>query len=220
MIVSNSKKYFNSIISVKNLDCLRLSDGGSEKYYGGSQMWYPIRKKKYSGCGPTNCSNLFWYLAMTRKECKNFILHDVATKNNFIKLMNEVWNYVTPRRRGVDTLEIFTEGAEGYARKRGIPIKCRKLAISVSKKRRPSNTEMFDFLEKAFSDDLPVAFLNLSSGLAKNLDRWHWVTIVSANKMLGTVTIYDQGKKSDVNLTIWRNSTVLGGGFVVIEPVI
>ena len=216
--MANNQTYIHNTVSIKNPELLRISDGGSIKYFGGDQLWYPIRKKKYSGCGPTNCSNLFWYLAMTRKDCRQYIFHDVATKNNFIHLMNEVWNYVTPRRRGVDTLDIFTEGAEGYADARGIPINCRKLEIPISKKKRPSNTEMFDFLEKSLNDDLPIAFLNLSSGLAKNLDRWHWVTIVSINKMLGTVTIYDQGKKHDINLTIWRNTTVLGGGFVAIEP--
>ena len=207
----------NSVATIKNLACLRITDG-SAKYFGGSQMWYPTRKRKYSGCGPTNCSNLFWYLAMTRKECRNLIFHDVGTKNNFTRLMNEVWHYVTPRRRGVDTLDIFIEGAEGYSKFRNVPITCSRLDIPVSKKKRPTNAEMFDFLEKAFDEDLPVAFLNLSSGLAKNLDRWHWVTIVSLNRMLGTVIMFDQGKRVEINLTIWRNTTVLGGGFVVIKP--
>ena len=208
----------NSIISIHTPEKLDLAGAGGTLYHGGCQMWYSTLRQRRAGCGPTSCSNLFWYLALTHPGCRDFVKNDIQTRTNFTSLMEDVWNYVTPQKRGVNSLEIFTDGAEGYAKLKGIPIKCHKLKFPIIKGERPSTNEVLEFLENAFEKDLPVAFLNLSNGLAKNLDSWHWVTIVAADWMLKTVLIFDQGNTLEINIDVWRSTSFMGGGFVAIEP--
>jgi hypothetical protein len=80
---------------------------------------------------------------------------------------------------------------------------------------RPSFAELSNFLDDALSNDVPVAFLNLCNGGEKNLDRWHWVTVISREDTLAR--ILDEGVVKIVDLALWRDTTKQGGGFVWFE---
>ena len=79
---------------------------------------------------------------------------------------------------------------------------------------RPDIATVQSFLEEAFADNSPVAFLNLCNGSLHNLDRWHWVTLVSLDKNTSSATMCDQGVKNDIDLELWLRTNTLGGGFV------
>jgi hypothetical protein len=75
-------------------------------------------------------------------------------------------------------------------------------------------------VESALSRDVPVAFLNLCSGEEKNLQEWHWATIISLQAEengLVFVHILDEGAVRVVNLTLWLETTTRGGGFVCFD---
>ncbi len=48
-----------------------------------------------------------------------------------------------------------------------------------------------------------------------DLDPWHWVTIISLEYSEGSavVCIMDEGRLIDVDLKMWYDTTIRGGGF-------
>lgn len=112
---------------------------------------------------------------------------------------------------------MLADGAVRYGTDRGVMLKAWVLEISEDTSKRPSTDEVLEFLTNAFSNDLPVAFLNLSNGTVKNLDNWHWVTLISTDSEL-QVEMYDQSRRQLVDLKQWLVSTTKGGALVVIEP--
>ena len=74
----------------------------------------------------------------------------------------------------------------------------------------------------ALAADSPVAFLNLSHGLVKELDSWHWVTIVGLEQHgdgLMQTTILDGGREYAVDFRLWFQSTRAGGGLIYVPGV-
>lgn len=212
-------------ISIRQPERLHIYNGNTVSY-GAHQVWYPGWMQRMSGCGPTAASNLLWYLAATRKEvCGNLYNKDATSRSEMLYLMKEVWQYVKPGFRGVDRASIFTEGAVAFGKKHGTALKTRVLEIPAATKDEISagakesirKETVLGFLKSAFSDDLPVAFLNLSNGAVRNLDNWHWVTLVSVDKEL-RAEMYDQGTRQMIDIQVWLATTTGGGAFVVVEP--
>ena len=143
---------------------------------------------------------------------------DCNKKEGLLALMNTMWEYITPGNRGVNTTKMFYDGALLYGKDRGIDLKCRVLNIEAKKSLRPSILEMSSFIDNAMNADLPVAFLNLSNGTLKNLDNWHWVTITAYDSVKHTAIMCDQGSEHEIEMDTWIETTLLGGGLVVIEP--
>lgn len=186
--------------------------------YGANQIWYPAWFARMAGCGPTTASNLLWYLTASRKEeCGGLFRGNACEQAEMILLMRAVWRYVKPGRRGVDKASILANGAVRYGAERGVPLRVRVLEVPETAAERPAAGAVLDFLTAAFSDDLPVAFLNLSNGTLKNLDNWHWVTLVSTDAAL-QAEMYDQSRRQFIDLRQWLSTTTMGGAFVVIEP--
>lgn len=226
-----------SILSPQALHIRR----GEELFYGASQTWYPGFIARMSGCGPTTASNLLWYLAATRPECRGLFDGDGTTFDGMLKLMQSVWHYVTPGMRGVDRSEILSDGALRYGAERGIPLSARVLEVpeivsapnsaaerrishwdfgalrQTSGKERPSAGSVRDFLSGALAADLPIAFLNLSNGGVPNLDSWHWVTLVAVDDKL-QAEMLDQGRRHIIDLSLWLEATTKGGALIALEP--
>lgn len=191
---------------------------GSAISYGAHQIWYPGWIQRMSGCGPTAASNLLWYLAATRPaNCGGLYDGDGTSYAGMLRLMEEVWNYVKPGVRGVDRPSIFIDGAIGFGLKHEIALKARLLEVPQGEKERPGMETVLEFLTLAFLDNLPVAFLNLSNGAVRNLDNWHWVTLVSTDRDL-KAQMYDQGRKQIIDVNLWLSTTAGGGAFVALEP--
>ena len=191
---------------------------GPPTTYGANQMWYSGMWKRRAGCGPTVCSHLMWYLSQTRPNCKNLCLHNGSTRLGFACLMEDIWRYVTPGMRGLNSTSAFMDGAVLYGKERNVMLGCRVLNISPSKNERPPYAAVFHFVLSALLSNLPVAFLNLSNGVLQNLDNWHWVTLVGVDDDKKTAFMYDQGRAAEIRLEDWLETTTLGGGFVVLEP--
>lgn len=202
-------------ISIKQPSLLHI-EKDNKIYYGANQIWYPTAFQRNAGCGPTTGSHLIWYLSQTHKHCRNLCSYDGTKYDGFLHLMEDIWNFITPKSMGVNNIDIFTEGAISYGAHKGLKLTCNTLKISGVPGLRPSSKKMFSFLENAFSNDLPVGFLNLSNGSLSNLDSWHWVTLISADLSHNTVKMYDQGKITTLDLSQWLRTNLLGGGFVTV----
>ncbi|MGI6153721.1 MAG: hypothetical protein ACOYJB_07815 [Christensenellaceae bacterium] len=205
-----------AISSVRSPEMLWVKSGASISY-GASQVWYPSWLQRMSGCGPTAASNLLWYLAATRPEsCGALFAGDGTKRADMVRLMQRVWQYVTPGMRGVDKASMLAEGGVQYGADNGIIIRPRVLEIPAADSGLYTDA-VFAFLSTAFADDLPVAFLNLSNGALANLESWHWVTLIAANSAL-CAQMYDQGGRQMLDLDLWLQTTKKGGAFVVLEP--
>ena len=197
-----------------NYDYLIISDTkNGEKYYGGNQEWYSTFIKRLAGCGPTTASTITMY------ELRNNKNRDEYTKEEFLELMNELWEYITPGSHGVNKIEMYEQGYDRFVKEKGLKSsKSNVMNILAKSEQRPSNLEVFKFINEALENNHPVAFLNLDNGKEKNLDEWHWVTLVGIkydeeNGIL-EATITDEEKLHDINLGLWLETTNKDGGFI------
>lgn len=209
----------NIIVSktILNEDIFNIKDDKTNKiYYGCDQEWFTSEWQRLSGCGPTTASNIVLYL-----NHKSNILGLEKTfdnKDDCLSLMQEVWEYVTPTIKGVHTTELFYKSLQTYFKHKNINTVYNFINIPKGKSLRPDLYEIINFIEIAFSKDVPVAFLNLSNGKEKNLDPWHWVTVISIDytedKNFASVNILDEGQVKKIDLSLWHSTTKQGGGFV------
>lgn len=190
--------------------------GGGSVYHGGNQAWYPQPWQRQAGCGPTACANLLWYLVQTRPGTGVLCPWDASQKTGFLRLMEDVWRYVTPGSMGVNTTAIFTGGARRYGEERGVPLLAQDLTIPPLQSGARSWQKVAAFVGGALGRNLPVAFLNLSNGSLHNLDSWHWVTLVALRGE--EAQIHDQGRSRWVALRQWLATSLIGGGFVTVGP--
>lgn len=199
----------NTSIKDKDALAIRLPDG--EFHLGLDQEFYKTKWKRLSGCGPTAASNLYLY-HLPRLDRNR-------TMEEGLEIMDAIWKYVTPRfGGGVKNTQIFTTGMSAFLRDQGKSYTVDVIDVPKKKELRRPLSEVRDFMRQAIDDDLPVAFLNLHNGEEKQLDAWHWVTVVGiemSTKDEMYLDIFDGGKLISVNLDQWYAKTKDGGGFVV-----
>jgi hypothetical protein len=203
--------------SIQNLSLFKIYDEITQSsYYGCDQEWYTTKWQRISGCGPTVASNIIYYLNRTyaNSEPNN----SSTTKNDCLKLMEEMWKYVTPTLKGVSSTKIFFNGLLAYSKLNNLNLKHDFIDIPKKRLLRPKFSRLLSFLNDALCNDSPVAFLNLNNGAVEQLYSWHWVTIVtleySEDGSTAFTTILDEGVIKKVNLAQWFQTTTLGGGFV------
>jgi hypothetical protein len=142
----------------------------------------------------------------------------IRDKQEFIRLMDRMWKYVTPGRGGVNTTQKLRQGVAGYSAQNGLRLRTEALDVADARAERPSLERVVEFIRVGLERDLPVAFLNLDNGLELQLDKWHWVTITGlAYDEAGGAAIteiLDNCDRLDVNLGRWLSSAARGGGFV------
>lgn len=203
--------------SITYLNLFKVIDKSEQKTYDGcNQVWYPSIWQRLSGCGPSAASNIFFYLSHSQSTLQ--LEEGFNSKEAWLSLMKEIWKYVTPSIRGVNTLKMFYEPMLAYTKTKGIHVEYRICDVPKDKSLRPHLKDVVNFLEEALEKDAPIAFLNLCNGEEKNLDRWHWVTIIaleySEERDNVFVDILDQGEIKRIDLALWYQTTTLGGGFV------
>jgi hypothetical protein len=198
---------------------LQVRDEEGTILYGCDQTWYPSYWKRLSGCGPSTASNLVLYL-QRRGVIGTTIA--VSDKRSFVDLMELMWKYVTPRYQGVHLLSQFYRGVDQYLVGIGSKLPYTFLEIPKERSARPSLAKTVGFIVEALARDVPVAFLNLSRGNLKNLDEWHWVTVVGIrwNEPSDSylAMIHDASRQWEIDIGQWYRTTNRGGGFIAFYP--
>ena len=202
--------------SISNPNLLRILDESTHKAsYGCDQEWYPTELQRLSGCGPSVACTIMSYLNHARSPFD--LEQSFTSKENCLFLMEEIWGYVTPTKEGIPATKMFCEAVLAYTKSKDLHVEYGLCDVPEDKSLRPALTEVLIFLEEALLKDAPIAFLNLCNGDEKNLERWHWVTIISlecAKHGDGAfVNILDEGLIKKIDLALWYNTTTLGGGF-------
>ncbi len=188
---------------VKNVDLLIIEN----KYYGLSQEWFKEDLQRRAGCGATVASTILLYY----KQQNNF---QNLTIEKVLKLMEELWTYLFPTRKGLNSTELFYKGLEKYYLKENLKLFYDFLNVEV--KNKISLSTIVNYIQKNLIEDRPIAFLNLCNGKEEKLDKWHWVTIygIFVKDDNYFISILDNKKKKTINLTLWYNTITNDGGFV------
>ena len=190
---------------------------GRESWTGADQNWFPDEWQRRAGCGPTAAAMLVSYLAQSREAFRPLYPSGSWEQPDVTALMEELWTHITPGKRGVNTLHIFTKGLTAFAAQKGVALPIRALAVPRFRLARPPVAQCAAFLRSALDADCPVAWLNLHSGSVPGLDDWHWVTIIGLEELPGgplLCTYLDGGKTAAADFRLWFQETRLGGGLV------
>lgn len=198
--------------ALSNIEALKVVDAvTAEVFYGCDQRWYGTEWQRLAGCGPSVAATIFLYLS--RRDAGK--TPPPTDRELCAARMEEVWRHVTPTDRGIPSTLLFRDAICAYGAAKGIAISCRICDVPEDAGSRPDFTALAGFLDGALKRDIPVAFLNLCNGDQENLDRWHWVTLISREG--GIAHFLDGGVIKIVDLARWRDTTVEGGGFIWFE---
>lgn len=203
--------------SISNPNLLKILDERTHNvYFGCDQEWYATEWQRLSGCGPSVACTIMSYLNHGRLPSD--LEQSLKSKEDSLLLMEEIWEYVTPTKEGIPTTKMFYEAMLAYTKSKGLNVEYGFCDVPKDKPTRPTLQEVLIFLEEALLKDAPIAFLNLCNGDEKNLELWHWVTIISLEYVesgySAFVNILDEGLIKIIDLALWYNTTTLGGGFV------
>ncbi|OUN21168.1 hypothetical protein B5G34_12255 [Flavonifractor sp. An82] len=189
-----------------------LTGPGGTLCHGADQDWFPDPWQRRAGCGPTTASLIFHYLARQRSEFSPLRPEMGTEWTDFLEHMCRVWEYVTPRSHGLNRPEYMVEGMAAYGKAVGVPLTPTLFSFPSARTKRPPWEGLRAFVAAGLETDCPMAFLNLDNGKIKQLDRWHWVTLIGLEG--DTASIVDNGNTFTMDLRLWYATTKTRGGFV------
>ena len=223
-----------SAVGLKNMGFLDVKDANGTVVYGGSQYWYPKGEFFAGGaCGATTAANILAYILRSRHELllianasglgglaeptpetgapgENIAAND---KTGYIGFMKTVYRYFSPSMIGLH-FPWFVKGVARIAKERDLPVSAVFLNVPLWRPGRSDFSKTAGFIRASLDEDIPVAFLALSTGGVENLYKWHWVTIIGLDEDNKRVKVLDNTKTSWTDLGRWLSKSVLGGTFV------
>ncbi len=195
---------------LKNLTNIQGENTQGMHYFGCDQDWYASPWQRASGCGPTTATTLLVYL---QKTGRIHLPVEVLEHQDCRLVMDEVWQHVTPTRRGIYLVEQFCQGMMSFAASHRLELTCQSLSIDSE---RPELARAVDFIASGLDQDSPVAFLNRSNGQVENLEGWHWVTIVELEQSGSDVAvkIFDGDRAIRIDFKKWYETSDQGGALI------
>ncbi|MEA5028155.1 MAG: hypothetical protein VB056_04680 [Sphaerochaeta associata] len=200
----------NGTLFLKHPEYLTVQDEQGALYHGADQEWFGLLWQRKAGCGPTTASHLVLY---------NRSGSPPIPKNDMVGLMETMWTHITHGIMGVHLVSQFTKGLKEYLDEQSLLYSITSLKVLKDRSRRVSFEQITAFIEQELQADQPVAFLNLSAGEVKNLDSWHWVTIVGLERRESKtyIHVYDGGTQWVIDLRLWYETTTRSGGFASLQ---
>lgn len=203
---------------LSHIEYLQVTGSDScEVFCGSDQEWFPTERQRLTGCGPSAAANILFYIE--RKENAGCCGRSRA---DLLSFMEEAWQSVTPEKNGIPSTSLFLEKLKQYAKIHDRKFQYSVLDVVPQRQERPSLSAVMEFIRSGLKEDVPIAFLNLDQGDEENLESWHWVTIAglycSEDGQVVQVSICDEGITKQINLKLWLETTVQGGGFVYFQP--
>ena len=101
------------MIEIRHLEWITVTADG-RKVLGYNQEWYPEKRQKLAGCGPTVGAMIAAYVEMKEWQMP------VTTKEGATSKMLDIWKYATPRMHGLYKTRWLKEGLEAYMKERGL----------------------------------------------------------------------------------------------------
>ncbi len=183
--------------------------------YGGSQDWFPTFMMRIGGCGAETACDSSMYFALHR-GLAGIAPENAAhlTKEDYVRFAYEMRPYLSPRRTGIDRLEIYIDGYAQYLRDRG------ETRLSMAPLH---GTEPYEAAERAVVQQvdrgypLPTLVLNHRSKAFRDYV-WHWFLINgydrTENGFLVKAVTYSKYEWLDLR-ELWDTGHKRRGGFVL-----
>lgn len=194
---------------------LQLRDNNNALFFGCDQDWFRSFWQRKAGCGSCTGANILHYF-MRRGQLRLPI--DINSQDDFVRLMEHSWRYLTPGVMGLHIPARMKEGLDRMLEELGCPRRSLLLEIPDRLEERPAVGTVEAFIREGLASDSPLAFLNLHNGDIPQLEGWHWVTVVglTGSGDSAVMEIYDNGNHLKVSLAQWLGSARRGGGFVYV----
>ena len=183
--------------------------------YGGNQNWFPTFMMHVGGCGAETACDSSIYFALHRGLTKLAPENPAElTKGQYVRFAYKMKPYLSPRRTGIDRLDIYIDGYGKYLRDRG------ETGLSMTPL---DGTEPYeaarDAIVRQIDRGLPVPTLVLNHHNKKLRDYvWHWFLINgyddSRNGFLVKAVTYSKYEWLDLG-ELWDTGNERRGGLVL-----
>ena len=183
--------------------------------YGGNQDWFPTFMMRIGGCGAeTACdSNMYFALhrGMTTIAPENAV---TLSREEYVRFAYKMKPYLSPRRTGIDRLDIYIDGYAQYLRD------CGETCLAMT----PFNgTEPYEEAKEAIVHQIdhgfPVPALILNHRSKKLRDYvWHWFLLNGYDESEGAFLVkavtYSKYEWLDLS-ELWDTGHERRGGLVL-----
>lgn len=191
-----------------------VKDENGELFYGGSQDWYARKFARLAGCGPTCAANLAaCYGIGVGPDLGFYEGAPVYSKNHFLNLMNQTYQYVKPGLSGFPWRDRFQDNFLAYASDRHAFFDTDFLESWMD------TDTPYEFVRREIDAGRPLAMLILGHTEATIDDEtWHWMAVTGCEpgkkqliistfgkrKMLDAELVFAPHEKNDVHLISFR----------------
>ena len=185
---------------------------------GGNQEWFRDFWMHLGGCGALAACDLCVCLA-NNKGLRSALPFpaDELTKDNYVRFGMIMKPYIRPRMGGVTKLSYFTDGCGAYLNRHGYQAEFRTLSGD------KSYEEAKTFLKDSISNDLPVAYLNLSHRNPALKDLWwHWFSVTGYEESEERIKIFfhTYGEELSVDFEdLWKGALKPKGGMAALSRI-
>ena len=101
------------MVEIRHPDWVTIQENGKD-VLGYNQEWYPEKRQKLAGCGPTAGSMMAAYIERRQQGRK------VETRKEALAIMLDIWKYATPRMHGLYKTRWLKEGLTAYMQDWGL----------------------------------------------------------------------------------------------------
>lgn len=183
--------------------------------YGGNQDWFPTFMMRIGGCGAETACDSSMYFALYR-GLTMIAPENAATlnKKDYVRFAYKMKPYLSPRRTGIDRLDIYIDGYAQYLRD------CCETRLTMTPF---DGTEPYEAAKDAIVHQidrgLPVPTLVLNHHSKKLKDYvWHWFLINGYDDSEGAFLVkavtYSNYEWLDLS-ELWDTGHERRGGFVL-----
>ena len=183
--------------------------------YGGNQDWFPTFMMHIGGCGAETACDSSVYFAL-RRGLKTIAPEnaEALTKSDYVRFAYKMKPYLSPRRTGIDRLDIYIDGYAAYLRDCGET----RLAMTPF-----DGTEPFEAARAAVMQQIdrgfpvPTLILNHRDKTFRDYV-WHWFLINGYDEtdtaFLVKAVTYSHYEWLDLR-ALWDTGYERRGGFVL-----
>ena len=183
--------------------------------YGGNQDWFPTFMMRIGGCGAETACDSSMYFALYR-GLTMIAPENAATlnKEDYVRFAYKMKPYLSPRRTGIDRLDIYIDGYAQYLRD------CCETRLTMTPF---DGTEPYEAAKDAIVHQidrgLPIPTLVLNHHSKKLKDYvWHWFLINGYDDSEGAFLVkavtYSNYEWLDLS-ELWDTGHERRGGFVL-----
>lgn len=187
-----------------------------EDSYGGNQEWFTDFMMNRGGCGALTACDTCIYLNLHQGKKHLYPFKEELKKEDYIHFGEKMKPYLSPRRSGIDTLDLFMEGFRNYLE----DIQDKEILLegfSGENELKKAKEKVREQIEEGF----PIPYLNLlhQNPIFEDYE-WHWFLLTGYEEEEGKflVKAVTYGKAEWLNFEeLWDSGHDKKGGMVLLS---